>query len=40
MTLPEIVGREDSATARMEMYADPAEALEAVGLPDQDTHAE
>ena len=30
----------DGKSARMEMYADPAEALEAVGLSEQDAHAE
>src|SRR5688572_14581195 len=28
----------DGKSARMEMYADPVEALEAVGLPEQDAH--
>jgi hypothetical protein len=30
----------DGKLARMEMYADPAEALEAVGLSEQDAHAD
>jgi ketosteroid isomerase-like protein len=30
----------DGKETRMEMYADPAEALEAVGLSEQDAHAE
>ena len=30
----------DGKSARMEMYADPAEALEAAGLSEQDAHAD
>jgi ketosteroid isomerase-like protein len=30
----------DGKSARMEMYADPVEALEAVGLSEQDAHAD